>query len=398
MIVKRLERQGLRIRVDLSDYRDKASIEIPSELHGDDGANRKRLAQELNEMKRQPLSAAPAVSKGFRGVLVKVATLTTVVFLAVLAYGGIYYYENVNGSQSGNKVVVLVSVGDNLDTLANRLAKESVISSSTVFRIYVALHRSTVLQPGIYYFQRDEPYSKIMGQIKAGPSSVRLTIIPGWNVSQIASVVSKIPLHNAKQFIDATVETKALSSPYLGSATTVEGLLYPDTYFVSPLESDTQIIQTALDRFEQVAAEIGLSPGRTYNGLSAYQLITAASIVQKEATTTTDMAKVARVILNRLSVGMNLQMDSTVRYATGNFSGSLTLAQLHSSSPYNTYANAGLPPTPISEPSVDALEAVMHPAKGSWLYFVALKGHTSESFFNTFSEQEQAIAQAGGVA
>ena len=334
-----------------------------------------------------------------RSMIAKVLLVVVVIMLVTVAYGGIYYYQNINGAAGGSRVVVLVPVGDNLDSLATTLNKRGVISSVTVFRVYLRLHGYLGLQPGIYYFQRHEPYAKIFAQIRGGPSSVRLTLIPGWTLSEIAAEVGKIPYHSAKGFLKTAMSTTGLSSPYLpSSASSVAGLVYPDTYFVSPLESDKQVLQTAIDRFDQIASEIGLSPNGKYNGLSAYQVVVVASIVQKEATTVGDMAKVARVILNRLSVGMNLQMDSTVRYATGNFSSPLTQANLDSPSPYNTYVSHGLPPSPISEPSSQALRAVIHPAKGSWLYFVALKGHSSESFFNTYAEQEQAISQAGGVA
>ena len=334
-----------------------------------------------------------------RSVVSKVSLIVAVVMLIVVAYGGIYYYQNVDGYAGGSRVVVLVPVGDNLDSLATTLDKRGVISSATVFRVYLRLHGYLELQPGIYYFQRHEPYAKIFDQIKGGPSSLRLTLIPGWTLSEIAAKVAKIPYHSAKDFLKTATSVTGFSSPYLpSSASSVEGLVYPDTYFVSPLESDKQLLQTAIDRFDQVASEVGLSPSGTYNGLSPYQVVVVASIVQKEATTVGDMAKVARVILNRLAAGMNLQLDSTVRYATGNFSSPLTQANLNTPSPFNTYVSPGLPPAPISEPSMQALNAVLHPSSGSWLYFVALKGHSSESFFNTYAQQEQAISQAGGVA
>ncbi len=332
-------------------------------------------------------------------MVTKVVLVLVILVLVVCAYGGIYFYQNVNGSVGGSQVVVLVPVGDNLDSLAVTLSRQGVISSPIVFRIYLRLHGYPELQPGIYYFKKREPYARIFAQIRSGPSSVRLTIVPGWNLSEIASQVAKMPYHNAKAFLKAASSTGSLNSPFIPpTAPNVEGFVFPDTYFVSPLESDRQILQTAIDRFDQVASQVGLSPRGTYNGLSSYQTVVAASIVQKEATTVPDMAKVARVILNRLAAGMNLQMDSTVRYATGNYSGALTIGNLHSPSPYNTYASQGLPPSPISEPSIQAIQAVMHPQSGSWLYFVALKGHSSESFFNTYAEQERAISQAGGVS
>lgn len=322
-----------------------------------------------------------------------------VILLILLAVEGIGYYSNANGTQGGAEVTVFVTPGSSLDSLSPVLVQRGVISSTLDFRIYLQLNTVPNLQPGIYYFQRGESYAKVLARIKQGPSAVKLTVIPGEVLTQISQQVSAILTdHTAADFTAAALPSAVVSTFVPKGAISLEGVLYPDTYFVNPLESDRQVVQTMLDREDQILDSLNMKPTGTYNGLTAYQVIIAASIVEKEASSATDMPRVARVILNRLAQGMNLQMDSTVRYATKNFSSPITATQLQIASPWNTYVTPGLPPTPISAPSSAALSAVLNPSVGSWLYFVTLKGHTSDSFFNTYAEFQAAIGAAGGVA
>lgn len=333
---------------------------------------------------------------GTRRVLGLIATLLAVIVFSTVAFVGFNYYQDASGKPGGSPITVFVKEGATYQSLADVLQNRDVVGSSLYFRIYLRLHSLPILHPGIYYLHRYEPYSKVLSTLTSGPVSGRLTLMPGVNLNEIAAQVGKIHGHSAASFLKAAVPQK-FSFPYLpANPVSLEGLLYPDTYFVDPLESNHQIIQTMLNRFGQIADSIRLEPAQQYFGLSSYQVIVGASIIQKEATNASDMPKVARVILNRLAAGMSLQMDSTVRYATKNFSQPITVTQLESPSPYNTYVHLGLPPSPISAPSIQALRAMLNPTPGAWLYFVALKGQSVDSFFNTFSEQQAAIAAAGG--
>lgn len=307
------------------------------------------------------------------------------------------YLQNVHGSAKGRKVTVFIHEGDTLDALVSRLVAARTIHSTLDFKIYLRLTTPPLLRPGIYYFRQNEAYSEILGVLRKGPSTIRLTIPEGFTLNQIAARIGDIvPTHKAVDFIQAATPSGTTSVSMLGSQPrSLEGLLYPDTYFVYPTESNRQLINTMLSRFNQVTSSIGLTLGTQVQGLSGYQVLIAASIVQRESVTSSDMVRVARVILNRLAIGMPLQMDSTVRYATSNLSEPITLSQLHSDSPYNTYVHVGLPPTPICSPGLAAIESVLHPANGSWLYFVALPGENHDSFFDQYIQQQAAIASAG---
>jgi UPF0755 protein len=134
-------------------------------------------------------------------------------------------------------------------------------------------------------------------------------------------------------------------------------------------------------------------------GINAYQVVTVASIVEKEGVIQKNLAKVSRVIYNRLARGMPLQMDSTVLYSLGQDGGPVTAADLQIKSPYNTYLNTGLTPTPICFPSAGALDAALHPAPGAWLYFTLVSEDGTEAFSDTYAGQVAAekLAQERGL-
>ena len=152
-------------------------------------------------------------------------------------------------------------------------------------------------------------------------------------------------------------------------------------------------------RFNQDARSVGLLASSSRAGLDSYQLITAASVVEKEGYLVKNMPQVATVIYNRLAKGMPLQMDSTVLYALGQDGGTVTAQDLKYQSPYNSYLHTGLPPTPICVSSRSALSAVMNPPAGSWLYFTLVSKDGTLAFSTTFQEQLQneALAASRGL-
>lgn len=322
------------------------------------------------------------------------AVLLVVMVLGVL--GGAYLLEG-EGNPEGRDVAVLVEPGTSLGGVAAQLARDGVVRDGLLFDLYLRLRGSPTVDAGVYFLRTGEGYRNAYESLVEGPATVKLVVVPGMTLAQIARRLGALPEAGAQgsQFLAAAQNVSSYRSPFLAGARSLEGFLYPDTYFVDPAQTPHELVQEMIDRFDAEATSAGLAPSGTYHGLSAYQVVTAASIVAREASAPSDAAKVARVILNRLAAGMPLDMDSTVRYATGNESAPLTAAQLASPSPWNTYTHRGLPPTPIGQPSVADIEAVLHPAAGPWLYFVALRGHRTESFFTTYAAQQAAIARFG---
>jgi UPF0755 protein len=163
-----------------------------------------------------------------------------------------------------------------------------------------------------------------------------------------------------------------------------EGYLVPATYDIPPNATAASVLAAMVDRFKQEAASLHLEQQAQQLGRSPHDVVVVASLVQSEAKLKRDFAKVSRVIYNRLDKHMKLQLDSTVHYATGSVGRvGTTDAERGSSSPYNTYVHLGLPPTPISAPGGDALQAALHPASGSWLYFVTTNPDTGLTKFAT---------------
>jgi UPF0755 protein len=227
-----------------------------------------------------------------------------------------------------------------------------------------------------------------------------LTVPAGFTLSELANRVSGLPGRDAQSFLAAGA-SGAVHSPWQPpGSTNLEGLLGTGLYQVPNSQSDTQLLSAMVQRFDKQAAAAGATPAIARSlGVTPYQLVIVASIVEKEAVYPKNMARVAAVIYNRLRAGMPLQMDSTVLYALGQDGGPVTPQDLEIDSPYNTYRHTGLPPTPTSFPSVAALHAAAHPAQGDWLYFVVVDQNGTEAFSPTYAGQlrNEALARSRGV-
>jgi UPF0755 protein len=180
----------------------------------------------------------------------------------------------------------------------------------------------------------------------------------------------------------------------------LEGMLGTGIYDVLPGESDTTILTDMVQRFDQDAQTAGLTVASANAlGMTPYQVLTVASIVEKEGYVAVNMPDTARVIYNRVAQGTPLQMDSTVLYALGQDGGPVTSQDLKIQSPYNSYLNTGLTPTPICMPSETALKAAVHPPAGSWLFFVLVKKDGTMAFSDTYAEQlaNEQLAKSRGL-
>lgn len=338
-----------------------------------------------------------------RGIRPLRVVLLTILVLVLIAAGVVFFYYQkyqsaISGSRSGTPITLTVANGDSYANLGNQLVAKGITPSTTYFSLYLKLNPPPVLLPGLYSMHTNESLKDVFATLKKGPNEFKVTVIPGMTLAQIATVVGKVPGHSSPKFL-AALKDGGYASPFITSSTpSLEGLLAPQTYFVLPDESDRAVIQEMISQTTSNAQSVGLTPSTTLSGLNAYQILTIASLIQREALLYSDYPKVARVIYNRLSVPMNLQFDSTVLYGLGLTSGSPTLNQLKISTPYNTYLNAGLPPTPISAPSPEAIKAALNPATGPWLYFVTIQSNGLEAFSTTYAEQlanEQLAAERG---
>ncbi|WP_030615444.1 endolytic transglycosylase MltG [Streptomyces sclerotialus] len=207
----------------------------------------------------------------------------------------------------------------------------------------------------------------------------KLTLPEGWRASQAYAAVDKAlrvapgtTEKAAKRAAAARNPAKRLRLPAEAKGNP-EGYLYPATYPVDENTTPRSLLSFMVNTARQKYAADGLPPTARPGGLSAYETVVAASVVQAEADTPQDMGKVARVIRNRLDKGMPLQMDSTLNYGLGRSTLNTSHADTRTDSPYNTYRHKGLPPTPIGNPGQDATRAAVSPPKGDWLYFVTVR-------------------------
>ena len=293
------------------------------------------------------------------------------------------------GRGSGKPVRVTIPVGASLGSAADSLSRAGVIGSARLFRIYAFLrHDDRGIKAGTYMLRRSSGYSATLDAIRAGRGIVHTVTIPeGYSLSQI------IPLFATKLAVPAeSLEAAVRDSAFLHQLNvpteTVEGYVFPDTYIFPAQTTAHTAIATGIRRFEQV-----WQPEWTLRldsiGLSRHEVMTLASIVEKEARLPAERPVIAAVYMNRLHDHMLLQADPTVQYALGEHQNRVLYKHLEVESAYNTYKHPGLPPGPVASPGRASILAALYPANVPYKYFVALPdGH--HEFRNDFAEHETA--------
>jgi UPF0755 protein len=287
--------------------------------------------------------------------------------------------------------VVVIREGDSLPTIATRLTRADVIRSPGVFRIWArltGLDRS--LQPGEYHFDEALDVRAVVRRLARGTRRPAVTIPEGLTVREVAALLAAHGLGTAESFRCVGADPEFLVEAGVPGAQ-LEGYLFPDTYPLSPLMSPAEILATMVRRFhEGFRAEHHRRAAAL--GLTVDEVVTLASIIEKETGTAEERPLIAAVFHNRLRLGMRLQSDPTVIYGLPAFDGNLTRADLQAPTPYNTYVIAGLPPGPIANPGLAALEAALMPADAPYLYFVSQNDGT-HAFSRTLAEHNRAVAR-----
>ncbi|MEY2467619.1 MAG: hypothetical protein QOF21_317 [Actinomycetota bacterium] len=332
------------------------------------------------------------MSRGLRVLLILATT-----FFVIAGGGVVWFQRQVNPPGApGTPISVTIPEGASSGTIAAILDDKGVISSARIFKVYLKLHPASGLEAGTYSLKQDESFGSIVSQLKAGPKKTfdRLTIPEGYTLKQIAERVGKLPGRSAAAFLAAAASDTIRSEFEPDNVHNLEGLVFPDTYFIEAKDTEADILARMVATFDTVAAEEGLASG--VEGHSAYETLTIASLVESEGKVPGDRSKIARVIENRLAKGMRLQIDATVIYARGGRrpNGQVLYSDLEVDSPYNTYRNTGLTPTPISAAGRAAIHAALHPADGTWLYYVKFQADGTHKFSNTLAEHNAAAADA----
>ncbi|HEY5154980.1 MAG TPA: endolytic transglycosylase MltG [Acidimicrobiales bacterium] len=338
-----------------------------------------------------------------RRVLYTVGGIAVVV-VVLLALGGWWVLRQVNPSGGpGEAVTLVVPTGSSTAQIGTLLQDKGVISSAAVFQYYVKFRGAGPFKAGEYDgLHQNDAMSDVVTRLKKGPLAPRtreLAIPEGFTLAEIrAKILEVFPEMNAAELDTALKTVRSKYQP--ADSTNLEGLLFPATYQV--LESDAvdeqKVVQQMVTKFDQVGDTIGLDQAQAKVGMSPYQAVIAASLIEREAKVAGDRPKIARVITNRLAAKQRLEIDAALEYALGVRGQALNASQLKTDSPFNLRKVAGLPPTPIASPGQASLEAVLNPEPGPWLYYVLANADGSHYFtadYNDFLRAKKVAQQQG---
>jgi UPF0755 protein len=328
-------------------------------------------------------------------------TVRLVVWLVVLLTVGLagrWVYHQVNPAGApGEPLLVEVPPGSTIGQVSEVLAEAGVVSNGRLFQEYARFKGGSGVRAGSYTLARDMALWEALSVLKAGPApeiSTRLTVPEGLRLTEMAAVIAEAVPRLSADAVLAAMRSGKVASVYLPPDGNLEGLLFPDTYQVTETASALAVLDQMAAQFDTVAGELDLDRRAEALGLTPYQVIVIASMIEEEAKVPEERAKIARVIYNRLAEDMPLGIDATTLYAVGKQGNTLTKTDLDSDSPYNTRKVAGLPPGPISAPGRAALEAALSPAKGDWLYYVLADASGRHAFTADADEFERLVDEA----
>lgn len=293
-----------------------------------------------------------------------IAASVLVAVILVLGAAGWWFLSQLNPSGDPRDPVNFTIVdGDTVSSVSDRLEDQDFIKNATIFRWYVSRQGGVELVPGYYLIRPMDDAGNILRTLRTPPSQtfVNVTFPEGFTLTQMATRLSEqMAFMSVDDFMAAATDGSIRSAYQPEDTLSLEGMLFPDTYQVSGDDTEAAVIRRLVAMMERVGRQENLENSKQLVGYSPYQVLIVASMIEKEAKVEEDRAKIARVIYNRLAARMNLEIDATLLYQADP---NLTFAQLREiDSPYNTYKNRGLPPTPIANPGRASIKAALNPA------------------------------------
>jgi UPF0755 protein len=280
---------------------------------------------------------------------------------------------------AGVEQAFVIQPGDTVPLISKRLEEAGLIRSAQTFRTYLLwTGADTTIQTGTYHLSPAGSGREIADMLKStSVTDVSFNILPGWRMEEVAASLPTSGLDITPEVFLAAASAPVYIPDFLSTGVTAEGFLSPGEYTLPRSTSAEQLVSLLLQSFSS-RLTVELRSGFSEQGLTVYQAVTLASIIQREVMVDEEMPMIASVFFNRLAINMPLQADPTVQYAIGyNSTGAtwwtnpLSLQDLQLTSPYNTYVYPGLPPGPISSPGPAALQAVASPAQSDYYYFQA---------------------------
>ncbi len=311
------------------------------------------------------------------------------VLVALGAIGAAWLKGQINPSGSpGAEIHVTIGEGQSTSAIGALLHKRDVVHNATVFRYYARFTGADNIKAGDFTFHHNQHLAAVFKILEKGGQAQndRVTIPEGLTLAEIAAKVGTIPGRSADAFLAAARSGTIRSEFQPPGSNNLEGLILPDTYFVDRKDDEAKILTRMVTAFDTYANQIGLPAAAAALNLTPYEVVTTASMVEREAGVDEDRPLIARVIYNRIKKGMPLQIDATVQYALGATKAHLTNDDLKVSSPYNTYVNKGLPPGPIASPGRKSLAASLNPPPSTYLYYVLADKNGKHAFATTDAE------------
>ncbi len=320
--------------------------------------------------------------------------------LAAAAGGLVMYWQSMlepAAAQEKTPVIVDIPANSSSASVAKMLEDKHLIKSGLAFRIYSRYKGlDSKIQTGEYQLSAAMSVPEIMNQLVKGRQVLYSFTVPeGYTVEEIAAMLAQKGYADKDKFIQLCKEGDFNYSFLKGAQNTnyaLEGYLFPDTYKISKMATEEEIISMMLERFAAEIDKLNFAQKAEELNLSVHQAVTIASMIEKEAVVAKDRPLISGVIQNRLKKGMPLQIDATVLYALGEHKELVLNKDLQVDSPYNTYKTKSLPPGPIASPGEASLKAAVNPETHSYLYYVA-KPDGSHSFSTTLDEHNQKKAK-----
>ncbi|MDP7066524.1 MAG: endolytic transglycosylase MltG [Acidimicrobiales bacterium] len=302
----------------------------------------------------------------------------------------------------GAAINLTLPPGVSTSGISEILEQYGVIPDARAYEWYVRLKGAPLFQAGDYTFHTNSAVWEALEVLKDGPRYVeqavriRVTIPEGLTVRQIINEIDEIedmPFTGAD--FEDEMRVQHVVSNYAPSPTAMpsgaiepyEGLLFPDTYYLGPDSTPEDLLTQMVTRFDQILTKLGYAAAPQTVGLTPYETVVLASLIEREARIGSERAKISRVIHNRLAADWYLGIDASIIYVTGD--NQLTSTDLKTESPFNTRLSKGLPPTPIAAPGEASLEAAMAPVSGQWMYYVLADSEGRHNFSVTTEEFER---------
>jgi UPF0755 protein len=320
-------------------------------------------------------------------------TLTVIVLLVLINLGfawGLWLYLDSPTVNTGGLCSVEIPNGTPFNQVANMLEKEGVITGSRKFRWLAWLQGiEKEIKAGDYTFRTGMKPSEVIDMLVEGRyATIAVTIPEGFTLAQIARIFQEKGLGQEETFLALSVDPQCIQSLQI-EGNSLEGFLFPDTYQFRKGMGEDAILRELVGRFKQVYSD-------TYRkradelGLSQTEVVTLASIIEKETSDPSERYIIGAVFHNRLKKGIPLQSDPTVIYGIKDFDGNLTKEDLQTKTAFNTYLIKGLPPHPIANPGEESIRAALYPSQVNYLYFVS-KNNGTHHFSATLEEHNRAV-------